>query len=90
MKLNTTLMAGVFSTMTGSVLADCAFENTVELLSFFAGFVAWNTATEAWTECGNIEAELNQELRTLQPQVFAANPSLYQIGGVSSGTITRC
>jgi hypothetical protein len=35
-----------------------------------------------------LEAELDQEFRTKQPAAFAANPSLYQIGGVSNGTIT--
>jgi ABC-type glycerol-3-phosphate transport system substrate-binding protein len=39
-------------------------------------------------ECGNFEAELDQEFRTKQPAAFAANPSLYEIGGVSNGTIT--
>ena len=32
--------------------------------------------------------ELDQEFRTKQPAAFAANPPLYQLGGVSNGTIT--
>jgi ABC-type glycerol-3-phosphate transport system substrate-binding protein len=38
-------------------------------------------------ECGNFEAELDAEFRKKQPDAFAANPSLYQLGGVSNGTI---
>jgi len=38
-------------------------------------------------ECGNVEAELDQEFRTKQPAGFAANPSLYHIGGVANATL---
>ena len=37
-------------------------------------------------ECGNFEAELDQEFRLKQPAAFAADPSLYKIGGVANGT----
>jgi ABC-type sugar transport system ATPase subunit len=40
------------------------------------------------SECGNFSAELDQEFRTKQPAAFAADPALYQIGGVSNGTVT--
>ncbi len=82
------LLAGAASlAMTGGAWA-CAFENTVPVSSLSAGFEAWKSVTEAMAECGNFEAELDQEFRTKQPAAFAANPSLYQIGGVSNGTVT--
>jgi ABC-type glycerol-3-phosphate transport system substrate-binding protein len=72
----------------GAAMADCAFENTVEVKSLTAGFEAWKAVTDAMAECGMVQAELDQEFRTKQPAAFAASPSLYQIGGVSNGTIT--
>ncbi len=74
--------------MSTGAYAACAYENTVPLKSLSAGFEAWKAVTDAMAECGNFEAELDQEFRTKQPAAFAANPSLYQIGGVSNGTIT--
>ncbi|MEM9972585.1 MAG: extracellular solute-binding protein [Pseudomonadota bacterium] len=82
------LLAGAASlAMTGGAWA-CAFENTVPVSSLSAGFEAWKSVTDAMAECGNFAAELDQEFRTKQPAAFAANPSLYQIGGVSNGTVT--
>ena len=69
-----------------SAYADCAFQNDTPLKSLSAGFEAWKAVTEAMAECGNVQAELDQEFRTKQPAAFAANPSLYHIGGVSNGT----
>ncbi|MGD1887020.1 MAG: ABC transporter substrate-binding protein [Cohaesibacteraceae bacterium] len=74
--------------LAGPAHADCAFENTVPISSLSAGFEAWKSVTDAMAECGNFEAELDQEFRTKQPSAFAADPSLYQIGGVANGTIT--
>ena len=74
--------------MGASAFGACAFENTVPLKSLSAGFEAWKAVTDAMAECGNFQAELDQEFRTKQPAAFEANPSLYQIGGVSNGTIT--
>lgn len=71
-----------------AVHADCAIQNDVELSSLTAGFEAWKSVTDAMAECGNFSAELDQEFRTKQPAAFAADPSLYQIGGVSNGTVT--
>ncbi|MEM6712295.1 MAG: extracellular solute-binding protein [Pseudomonadota bacterium] len=68
--------------------ADCAFENTVPISSLTAGFEAWKSVTDAMSECGNFEAELDNEFRTKQPAAFAASPSLYTMGGVANGTIT--
>ncbi len=72
----------------GAAYGGCAYENTIPLKSFTAGFEAWKAVTSAMAECGNFEAELDQEFRTKQPAAFAANPSLYHIGGVSNGTFT--
>lgn len=83
-----TLAASALLLGAGVVHAECSFENTVPVKSLSAGFEAWKAVTSAMAECGNFEAELDQEFRTKQTAAFAANPSLYQIGGVSNGTIT--
>ncbi|MFO6463128.1 ABC transporter substrate-binding protein [Jannaschia sp. KMU-145] len=81
-------LAGAFALMGSTAMAACAFENDVEVKSLSAGFEAWKAVTDAMAECGNVEAELDQEFRTKQPAAFAADPSLYALGGVSNGTIT--
>ena len=81
-------LAGVVSLMGSTAWAACSFENTVPLKSLSAGFEAWKAVTDAMGECGNLQAELDQEFRTKQPAAFEANPSLYHIGGVSNGTVT--
>lgn len=81
-------VVGTMTFMAPAAYADCAFENTVDLSSLTAGFEAWKSVTDAMAECGNFSAELDQEFRTKQPAAFAASPALYQIGGVSNGTVT--
>ena len=81
-------LAGAVALLGGTAMAECAFENTTEIKMLSAGFEAWKAVSDAMAECGNVEAELDQEFREKQPAAFAANPSLYQIGGVSNGTIT--
>ena len=71
----------------GGAWAGCAFENTVPLKSLTAGFAAWKAVTGAMAECGNFTPELDQEFRTKQPAAFAANPALYQIGGVANSNL---
>ncbi|WP_299281256.1 extracellular solute-binding protein [uncultured Tateyamaria sp.] len=88
MYLKKLALAGAVSLMGTSAFAACAYENDVPLKSLSAGFEAWKAVTDAMAECGNFQAELDQEFRTKQPAAFEANPSLYQIGGVSNGTIT--
>ena len=88
MKIKSLVLAGMLTMASTAAWADCAFENTVPVKSLTAGFEAWKSVTDAMAECGNFEAELDQEFRTKQPAAFAANPSLYQMGGVSNGTIT--
>ncbi len=70
-----------------SAHAACSFENDVPLKSLTAGFEAWKAVTDAMAECGNVEAELDQEFREKQPAAFAANPALYHIGGVANATL---
>jgi ABC-type glycerol-3-phosphate transport system substrate-binding protein len=67
--------------------AACSFQNTVPLKSLTAAFDAWKAVTATMSECGNFRAELDQDFRLKQPAAFAANPALYQIGGVSNGTL---
>ena len=86
--MNKVLLAGAVSLLGSAAWADCALQNDTEVKSLSAGFEAWKAVTDAMAECGNVQAELDQEFRTKQPAAFAANPSLYQIGGVSNGTIT--
>lgn len=82
------LLAGAVSlAVANAAYADCAFENDVPVKSLSAGFEAWKAVTDAMAECGNVEAELDQEFRTKQPAGFAANPSLYHIGGVANATL---
>lgn len=88
MALKQLALAGAISLIGSAVFADCAFENDVPVKSLSAGFEAWKAVTDAMSECGNFSAELDQEFRKKQPAAFDANPSLYQIGGVSNGTIT--
>lgn len=81
-------LAGVVSLMGTSAFAACSYENKTELRMLSAGFEAWKAVSSAMAECGNFQAELDQEFRTKQPAAFEANPSLYHLGGVSNGTIT--
>ncbi|MBD3664256.1 ABC transporter substrate-binding protein [Sulfitobacter aestuariivivens] len=81
-------LAGVVSLMGTTAWSACAFENQTEVKMLSAGFEAWKAVADAMSECGNVQAELDQEFRTKQPAAFEANPSLYHIGGVSNGTLT--
>ncbi|MEO0939171.1 MAG: extracellular solute-binding protein [Pseudomonadota bacterium] len=88
MYLKKLALAGAVSLLGSTAAFACSYENEVPLKSLSAGFEAWKAVTDAMAECGNFEAELDQEFRQKQPAAFEANPSLYQIGGVSNGTIT--
>jgi ABC-type glycerol-3-phosphate transport system substrate-binding protein len=81
------LMLGFVFILSGNVYAACSFSNTVPLKSLTAGFQAWKSVTGAMAECGKLEAELDQDFRLKQPDAFAANPSLYHIGGVANSTM---
>ena len=85
-------LAGAVSVLATAAYADghatCGFENEMEVTMLSAAFEAWMAVTDQMAACGNFAPELDQEFRTKQPEGFAADPSLYQIGGVSNGTIT--
>ena len=83
-KLTTVIAISAFAT---SVSAGCAFENNIELKSLSNSFDAMKAVTEAMAECGNVTSTLDVDFKDKQPEAFAANPSLYQIGGVSNGTM---
>ena len=90
MSMKHQLLAAVFATAlipAAPAAAACDFENTVPLKSLTAGFEAWKVVTDAMSECGNFEAELDQEFRQKQPAAFAANPSQYAVGGVANATL---
>ncbi len=87
MIFRTAALAAALALAASGASAACAFKNEVPLKSLTAGFEAWKAVTGAMAECGNVEAELDQEFRTKQPAAFAAKPSLYHIGGVSNGTL---
>ena len=68
--------------------ADCGFTTDEELSSLSAAFEAWKAVTDAMAACApNYTAELDQEFREKQPTAFAADPSLYAIGGVANATL---
>ena len=87
--LRTTALAAIAGTgLATGASAACSYETDVTVKSLSAGFEAWKAVTDAMAECGSVEAELDQEFRTKQPAAFAADPALYQVGGVSNGTLT--
>lgn len=88
MDMKTIGLAGAVALVGGTAMAECGYENETEIKMLSAGFEAWKAVADAMAECGNFEAELDQEFRTKQPAAFAAQPSLYHLGGVSNGTIT--
>ena len=83
-KIATTIAISLISS---SVWAGCAIENNVELKSLSNSFDAMKAVTESMAECGNVTSVLDVDFKDKQPEAFAANPSLYQIGGVSNGTM---
>ncbi len=86
MMLRKIALAGALA-LTGTAAFAACDPNTVPLRSLSAGFEAWKAVTDAMAACGNFTAELDQEFAAKQPEAFAANPSLYQIGGVANETI---
>ncbi|MGA0887205.1 MAG: ABC transporter substrate-binding protein [bacterium] len=80
-----TLTAFVAVPMIGFAACDFKPSSKVSLLA--NSIAAWKAVSEAMGECGNFEAELDSEFQNKQPDAFAANPALYQLGGVSNGSI---
>lgn len=87
MIFRTIALAGSLGIAAPMAQAACAFDNETPVSSLTAGFEAWKAVTDAMAECGNVSASLDQEFREKQPEAFAANPALYQIGGVANSTI---
>ena len=85
--LATALATGLASVLAGPANAACAFANTMPIKTLSASFDAWKAVSAAWAECGNVQSELDMNFRNKQPTAFAANPSLYQIGGVANNTV---
>lgn len=75
------LMAG------GSALAACAYENKVPIKAITSAFPAYEVIAAKMKECGNVQVELDQEVRTKSAPALAANPALYHISSVHNGTI---
>ncbi len=72
--------------MSASAQAACGFQNTVPIRMLSAGFDAWKAVSSAMAECGNVQAELDQEFAKKHVAAFAANPALYHVGGVATET----
>tara|TARA_R110002020_G_scaffold109430_15_gene253132 strand:- start:24770 stop:25963 length:1194 start_codon:yes stop_codon:yes gene_type:complete len=70
-----------------AAFADCAFENKTPIKAITAAFPAFKAIAENMEECGNIQVELDQEVRTKSAPALAANPALYHISSVHNGTI---
>ena len=88
MKIKLFLLGIAFALVSNISWAGCGFTNVTEVRSLSNSFDAWKAVTEAMSECGNVTATLDSEFKDKQPDAFAANPSLYEIGGVSGSTIT--
>ncbi|MBE3640427.1 ABC transporter substrate-binding protein [Mangrovicoccus algicola] len=87
MIFRTIALVGSLGIAASMAQAACSFDNETPVSSLTAGFEAWKAVTDAMAECGNVSASLDQEFREKQPEAFAANPALYQIGGVANSTI---
>ena len=88
MPLRTTLLAAALSLVAAAGAgAQCPAKNEVPIRMLSAGFQAWKSVTERMAQCGDFTAELDQEFTTKQPAAFAADPSIYQIGGVSNDSV---
>ncbi len=87
MKMKRLLAAGAMVALGTSAYANCAFDNTTPVSISAAAFQAWKAATGAMAECGNLSAELNQKFQEKQAVGFAADPSLYAIGGVANSSL---
>ena len=62
MMLKKLALAGAISLMGTSAFAACSYENSTELKMLSAGFGAWKAVTDSMAECGNFQAELDQEV----------------------------
>ena len=79
--------AVAITTLSTGAWAACSFDNGTELKSLSNSFDAMKAVTDAMAECGNVTSTLDVDFKDKMPDAFAASPSLYQIGGVSQGTM---
>lgn len=91
MKTSHIALAAALSLAAGPALAqsECGFTTDLAVKHLSAAFQAWVAVTDTMKACApNLVVELDQEFRSKQPTAFAAEPSLYHIGGVANGTLT--
>ncbi len=77
-----------FAMLFGFLSSQCKYTSQVDLKSLSASFPVWKVVTDAMAKCGNLQAELDQEYRSKVVEALSANPSLYQLVGVSASSIT--
>lgn len=75
-------IGAAFSVWAFATHAECAYENETEIRAITGSMPAWVAVTEAMKECGNVQAELNNEFLEKMQEGFAANPPLYNLGGL--------
>lgn len=91
MKTSLITLVAALGLAAGPALAqgECGFTTDLPVKHLSAAFPAWVAVTNTMRECApNLVVELDQEFRSKQPAAFAAQPSLYHIGGVANGTLT--
>lgn len=66
----------------------CEYENKEELTMLSNSYDAWKAVTNAMASCGNFTATLDKDFQQKHSDALAANPSLYDIVGISNGSIT--
>ncbi|WP_412066322.1 ABC transporter substrate-binding protein [Rhizobium sp. SYY.PMSO] len=81
------LAAGISLLASVSAHAECSYKNDTPIKLLAAGFDAWKAVASTMAECGNFQAELDQNFAQKQMAAFEATPALYQIGGVANETL---
>ena len=66
----------------------CDYKNKEELTMLSNSYDAWKAVTNAMASCGNFTATLDKDFQQKHSDALAANPSLYDIVGISNGSIT--
>jgi len=66
----------------------CDYKNKEELTMLSNSYDAWKAVTNAMASCGNFTPTLDKDFQQKHSDALAANPSLYDIVGISNGSIT--
>jgi ABC-type glycerol-3-phosphate transport system substrate-binding protein len=86
------IVAFVASTFISSVAWGghhaCEYKNDQELTMLSNSYDAWKAVTNAMASCGNFTSTLDKDFQQKHSDALAANPSLYDIVGISNGSIT--